>query len=221
MGGVTLEIRNVTFSGNSAFSGGGIENGGGTPSSATLVVGSTILNAGAAGANIVNDSDSTVTSLGYNLSSDVGGGYLTGTADQINIDPRLGPLQSNGGPTFTHALLPGSPAIDQGKNFSGSATDQRGQVRIYDNPAIPNSNGGDGTDIGAFEFVPPTLTITYAGNLAIVSWPSPSTGFTPQTNGNFATGTWVNYGGIVGDNGTIKTVTNAPPTGTLFFRLKK
>jgi hypothetical protein len=67
----------------------------------------------------------------------------------------------------------------------------------------------------------PLLTITYVGNQAIVSWPSPSVGFTLQTNGNLATGTWVNYGGIVGDNGTIKTVTNSPPTGTLFFRLKK
>ena len=67
----------------------------------------------------------------------------------------------------------------------------------------------------------PSLTITYSGNQAIVSWPSPSTGFTLQTNGNLATGTWVNYGGTVGDNGTIKTETNSPPTGTLFFRLKQ
>jgi hypothetical protein len=66
----------------------------------------------------------------------------------------------------------------------------------------------------------PLLTISYAGNKAIVSWPSPSTGFTLQTNGNLATGTWVNYGGIIGDNGTIKTETNAPPPGTLFFRLR-
>ena len=56
----------------------------------------------------------TVTSLGYNLSSDDGGGYLTGPGDQINTDPLIGPLQDNGGPTFTHALLPGSPAIDAG-----------------------------------------------------------------------------------------------------------
>ena len=67
----------------------------------------------------------------------------------------------------------------------------------------------------------PLLTITYAGDQAIVSWPSPSTGFILQTNGNLATGTWVNYVGIIGDNGTIKTETNAPPTGTLFFRLKQ
>jgi hypothetical protein len=67
----------------------------------------------------------------------------------------------------------------------------------------------------------PLLTITYAGNKAIVSWPSPSTGFVLQTNSNLATGTWVNYGGIVGDNGAIKSETNAPPVGNLFFRLKQ
>jgi len=67
----------------------------------------------------------------------------------------------------------------------------------------------------------PLLTITQVGNEAIVSWPSPSTGFVLQTNGSLATGTWVNYGGIVGDNGTIKSETNAPPVGNLFFRLKQ
>ena len=41
------------------------------------------------------------------------------------IDPLLGPLQMNGGATFTHALLLGSPAIDQGNSF-GEPTDQRG-----------------------------------------------------------------------------------------------
>ena len=73
--------------------------------------------------------------------------------DQINTDPMLGPLQDNGGPTFTHALLTGSPAIDAGKNFAIGTTDQRGPdfVRAFDDPSIANANGGDGTDIGAFE----------------------------------------------------------------------
>ena len=95
----------------------------------------------------------TVTSIGYNLSNDDGGGFLTAMGDQINTDPMLGPLQDNGGPTFTHALLTGSPAIDAGKNFTVGTTDQRGSgfVRTFDNPSIANANGGDGTDIGAFE----------------------------------------------------------------------
>ena len=78
------------------------------------------------GENIFNDGG-TVTSLGYNLSSDDGGGYLTGPGDQINTDPLLGPLQNNGGPTFTHGCS-GSPAIDAGDpNFSQPPfNDQRG-----------------------------------------------------------------------------------------------
>ena len=78
--------------------------------------------------NIYSNSDGTVTSLGYNLSSDDGGEFLTGPGDQINTDPLLGPLQDNGGPTFTHELLPGSPAIDAGDpNFTPPPFfDQRG-----------------------------------------------------------------------------------------------
>ena len=67
----------------------------------------------ASGENIFNNGG-TVTSHGYNISSDNGGGYLNGPGDQINTDPLLGPLQNNGGPTLTHAPLPGSPAIDAG-----------------------------------------------------------------------------------------------------------
>jgi hypothetical protein len=86
-----------------------------------------IFKRGASGENIVNTSG-TVTSLGYNLSDDDGSGYLTAPGDQINTDPMLGPLQDNGGPTFTHALLPGSPAIDTGDpNFTPPPLlDQRG-----------------------------------------------------------------------------------------------
>ena len=99
-----------------------------------------------------------MTSLGYNLSNDDGGGLLTAMGDQINTDPMLGPLQDNGGPTFTHAPLTGSPAIDAGKNFTAGTTDQRGAgfVRTFDDPSIANANGGDGTDIGAFEVQPAT-----------------------------------------------------------------
>jgi hypothetical protein len=77
---------------------------------------------------------------------------VTGLAasDVIGLDPLLGPLQDNGGPVFTHALLAGSPAIDGGAK-SGLAFDARGQPRTIDNPAVPNRFSGDGTDIGAFE----------------------------------------------------------------------
>jgi hypothetical protein len=61
----------------------------------------------------------------------------------------------------------------------------------------------------------PLLTITYAGNQAVVSWASSVTGWTLQTNNNLATGNWGGYTGPVSNN----TVTNSPPTGNLFFRL--
>jgi hypothetical protein len=63
----------------------------------------------------------------------------------------------------------------------------------------------------------PLLTITRAGNQAIVSWSPSVSGWTLQTNNNLATGVWGNYAGAVVNN----SVTNAPPVGNAFFRLKQ
>ena len=132
-------ISNSTLSGNSGMTAGAIVNRLGT-----LDIESTILNIGELGPNISNDSG-TVTSHGYNLSSDDGGGVLNGPGDQINTNSVLGPLQNNGGPTFTHELLPGSPAIDAGDpNFTPPPFfDQRGQGF----PRVVNSR----IDKGSFE----------------------------------------------------------------------
>src|SRR5262249_7744885 len=143
----------------SANSGGAIYNWTG----GTIQIDDTVLNAGAFGGTLFNNSG-TITSLGYNLASDNGGGFLTAAGDQINTHPMLGPLPDTGGPTFTHALLPGSPAIDAGDpNFDPNAfapplsDDQRGSsfARVV--------NGR--VDIGAFEVqAPPSadLSITKA-----------------------------------------------------------
>src|SRR5437588_3255880 len=169
-GGGTLTITNSTVSGTWAGSGGGIFNtaavaitnstvsgnsaqlGGGIFSTETVEIVNTILNAGKSGANIVN-SGGTVTSHGYNLSSDDGGGVLTGPGDQINTDPLLGPLQNNGGHTFTHELLGGSPAIDAGDpNFTPPPFfDQRG-------PGF-NRVVNSRIDIGSFEVQTQTVAI--------------------------------------------------------------
>jgi Chlamydia polymorphic membrane protein (Chlamydia_PMP) repeat len=152
LGSATLTLDNSTFSGNSAgYHGGGIYNGSGM-----VTIRHTILNAGALGENLSNAYGS-VSSLGYNLSSDNGGGFLTATGDQINTDPMLGPLQDNGGPTFTHALLTGSPAIDAGDpNFTAPPDyDQRGT----DFPRVFNGR----VDIGAFEVQ--TVTPSYAAQV--------------------------------------------------------
>lgn len=68
------------------------------------------------------------------------------------LDPRLGALGDNGGPTQTMAPRPGSPAIDQG--LSSLPTDQRGEARRLDFDGIPDAEGGDGSDVGAFELRP-------------------------------------------------------------------
>jgi hypothetical protein len=143
----SMQISNSTFSGNSAFAGGTIHNTG----NAIIDLSHNILKAGKTGGNIVNQSGSTVTSHGYNLSSDDAGGYLTSPGDQINTDPLLGPLQDNGGPTFTHELFPGSPAIDSGDpSFTPPPFyDQRG-------PNFYRVRNGR-IDIGSFEVQAGTL----------------------------------------------------------------
>jgi len=162
-------IANSTISGNTAIQGGGIgvlggfiitnstisDNGGYNIFTVTAVeLGHTILKASSSGVNVGINGGS-VTSHGYNLSSDNGGGFLTGPGDQINTDPILGPLQYNGGPTFTHELLAGSPAINAGDpNFTPPPLyDQRdfGYLRVY--------NGR--IDVGSFEVQPlPTVSPT-------------------------------------------------------------
>lgn len=142
-GGGTLTLNSSTFSANSAYQGGAVYNGGGT-----VTIRDTIFNGGELGENLFNSAGS-VSSLGYNLANDNGSGFLTATGDQINTDPMLGTLQDNGGPTFTHELLAGSPAIDAGDpSFTPPPNyDQRGSgfQRV--------ANGR--VDIGAFEVQPP------------------------------------------------------------------
>ncbi len=105
-----------------------------------------------------------VTSNGFNLIGKTDGSTgFTATTDRTGtsaapLDPKLDPngLQSNGGLTTTIALLLGSPAIDKGTSagLTGNlTTDQRGSgfPRSFDDTAVANAAGGDGTDIGAFE----------------------------------------------------------------------
>ena len=54
---------------------------------------------------------------------------LTSASDQENVDAQLGPLQNNGGPTFTHLPKLGSPALDSGQCVAGIFNDQRNVIR--------------------------------------------------------------------------------------------
>jgi len=152
-----------TISGNQC-----VWEGGGMLASDTVTITNCILAGNSASVHPEKaDLTGTIQSGGNNLvgiSTD-GDGFdandLSGAVD-APLDALLGPLQDNGGLTFTIALLPGSPAIDQGIS-EGLSTDQRGMPRTADQPNISNASGGDGTDIGAFEL---SVVATTLGNIS-------------------------------------------------------
>jgi hypothetical protein len=136
----TATVTNSTLSGNAAAEGGGIWNTG------TATLKNTIVANSPSGNNCYGP----ITVGGYNLDSDNTCGFGTSNNSLSGVDPMLGPLADNGGPTETHALLEGSPAINKGNNAfavdpDGNPLqfDQRGQgfARIV----------GGSVDIGAFE----------------------------------------------------------------------
>jgi hypothetical protein len=132
----TLTVSNSTIAGNSAtVHGGGIYTLSGSMSARNTIIAENKAsegpdvygNLGSQGHNLLGDPQDVT---GFNLDTDL-----------VHVDPLLGPLQDNGGPTFTMALLPGSPAIGAGDPTNDPATDQRGFPRLV-----------NGTiDIGAFE----------------------------------------------------------------------
>ena len=149
-GGATLKMYNVTIAGNTAAVGGGLANvpffGASWELRNTIVSG----NSAPDSPDVSNGFGSQI-SRGFNLirntSGAAAGSFLP--SDQLGVDPKLGPLQNNGGPTLTMALLPGSPAIDKGSNsnlLAGMTTDQRNMARIV--------NGGISVtvDVGAYEY---------------------------------------------------------------------
>ncbi len=140
-----LTVTNSTFTDNNAPAGtaSGIvvaTFGGGTPD---LLLTNSVMEGknGALACAIENQGGAgTITSAGGNIAND-GSCNLTGLGDQPATDALLGPLADNGGPTLTHALAAGSPAIDAAVAGACPATDQRGVVRPQ----------GAGCDAGAFE----------------------------------------------------------------------
>jgi hypothetical protein len=132
---------NSTVAGNSSVKGGGgLSVEGGQPQLHNTLM---ALNSAPVGPDVVG----TIASQGFNLIGDGSGagGFvdsdLVGTDDNP-IDPLLGALADNGGPTLTMALLDGSPAIDAGDSTGAPLVDQRGLPR----DELP--------DIGAFEVQP-------------------------------------------------------------------
>lgn len=92
---------------------------------------------------------------GFSLIDNTAGATINATTPGSNVtglNPQLGPLADNGGPTATMALTETSPALDAGDG-TGAKHDQRGDRRPIELPGIANSSapGADGSDIGAFE----------------------------------------------------------------------
>ncbi len=142
--GGTVQISNSTFGINAATSGGGggaLSNAGGS----FLIQNSIVANIGYGG-----NCAGTITSDGYNLSSDSSCNF-SNSGDLNNKNPKLGKLTKNGGATQTMALQKGSPALDAGnpagcRDFAGNllTTDQRGLRR-------PGGGETTGCDMGAYE----------------------------------------------------------------------
>jgi hypothetical protein len=149
-----ISLTSSTFSGNSA-TGSGSKGGGVHASAGALILTGTLIagnsDDGTAPDVRAPNAPATKLQVSYSLIGNSTGARLgeanVNLNNLTNVDPLLGPLANNGGPTQTQALGQGSPAIDQGNAIG---LDQRGFPRI-DNGGIPNAHGGNGADIGAFE----------------------------------------------------------------------
>ena len=144
----TATLTNCTLSLNYSFAGSGggiyVTSGGILNLTNTIVAGNT---AGAGpdifGAVATADHNLVGNATGSTgIVNGVNGNILGGNGNPV-INALLGPLQNNGGPTKTMALLAGSPAIGTADNAAAPATDQRGVTR--------RDLAGELTDIGAFE----------------------------------------------------------------------
>jgi CSLREA domain-containing protein len=143
-----LELFNTTVSNNTAANGGGVfilaNINTATHTQNSLIAGNSASTSGPDCLGILN-------SQGYNLVQNTTGcTFAATTGDITKVNPRLGPLQNNGGATVTQALLVNSPAINAGNpagckdnNSVTLTTDQRGMPRPFD---------GSRCDIGSFEF---------------------------------------------------------------------
>jgi parallel beta-helix repeat protein len=157
--GSSMNLFNVTITGNMANDdgsgsgfGGGVANASGTVNFQNTIIGSNLNVIIVDGFPILNPEDcsGTLTSGGYNIVSETTDCTINGSFTQAN--PNLGPLANNGGSTQTHALLPGSPAIDAGN--AGGCTDNLGALLATDQRGFHRPVWGETSlrcDIGAYE----------------------------------------------------------------------
>jgi hypothetical protein len=149
----SLSVSNSTITANLVLSGSAANASGVLNSGGFFHIKNTILAGNTNQTDLVNSNSATFDSGGFNLIGSTNGPITAGPNDQFDIAGSallLAPLQNNGGPTFTHALLCGSPAINAGDNSGAPPTDQRGFPRIV----------GGIIDIGSFEYSnsPPAIS---------------------------------------------------------------
>ncbi|MBI3241625.1 MAG: hypothetical protein HYZ49_04960 [Chloroflexi bacterium] len=148
--GGTVILNNNTIFNNAGTTGGGIEiHFGSITLRNTIIADNFAISSGPDcwGPNV--SEPGSIISAGYNIIKDISNcNFIQAIGDQTGVDPALGPLQDNGGPTRTFALLPGSPAIDAGNPLGCNSstglltTDQRGFIRPH----------GAACDIGSYEY---------------------------------------------------------------------
>ncbi len=219
--GASLTVTSSTIVGNQSFNGASSGGGISTPSATlknTIVAGNVAHDPTLTTAASDNCAVTTLTSQGHNLSNDTSCA-ITGSGDQRNVDPKLGPLAVNGGPTDTHMPLAGSPAIDAGDNTGCPSNDQRGVSR-------PRGT----CDVGAYELSPPAVTTGIAKTVGPTTATLTATVNPSQrdTTYHFEFGRTAAYGSsspaqAVGNgNGavTVTAVVRLPTTGLTFnFRV--
>jgi CSLREA domain-containing protein len=150
--GPVTTVGSSTIAGNTAGNdGGGIASFSGTTLQNTVVANNS---AGDQGPDLWSQNPTDFFDTAFSLienTSDAAINETVAGSNILGVDPQLGPLASNGGPTQTMALPQSSPAVDKGSSSLGS--DQRGSPRPFDFVAVPNSAaaGANGADIGAYE----------------------------------------------------------------------
>lgn len=141
---VTINFSTIAF--NTALNGGGIyKNSNSLLNTYHSILSNNIVN------NCESDSGDVINSANFSLFSDASCSFSSGTDNQVSIDPLLGPLQNNGGPTETHALLGLSPAIDAGDTICTITFDQRGEFRPVNIVGLSPIDAQARCDIGSFE----------------------------------------------------------------------
>jgi hypothetical protein len=242
-GSGTMNVSNCTIAGNTAAS-----SGGGILSS----VSTTNMKSSIVALNSATTSDPDVsgsfTPQGFNFIGKNGGAATSFPAGNPNanndivgtlaapLDPLLDPagLQNNGGPTLTIALLASSPALDKGTSNASTGpltTDQRGSgyTRAVNLGSVPNAAGGDGTDIGAFEYgvTVSLISIARSTNDIVITFQA-SSGATyrlEQKDLSDPNATWQNVSGVndltPNSSGPAAfTHANGASFGKLFYRVR-